>query len=235
MSQTVGFIFAHPDDETFLTACLIRQLADDGNKTVLLLATKGEAGKKNGIVSHLNSEELAAVRVQEMKQAAKIIGVSTTEFLDYPDGKLNIVDPIEFVDNVVLFINKHQPSVVFTFPEDGGNGHLDHMAISDITTKAVLSGRCPSVQKLYYVATAPLLSKGHVPAYSIDTESQWAMKAQALKAHESQILAINRYFGDLSEIPESRKYEDFVLGWERGVFWPKRQEHSIMDGLTINR
>lgn len=231
MSQTVGFIYAHPDDETFLSACLIRQLADNGDKTVLLLATKGEAGKKNGTVSHLSSGELATVRVQEMKQAADIMGISITEFLDYPDGMLNTVDPIEFVNNVVSFINKHQPTVVFTFPEDGGNGHLDHMAISDITTQAVLSGRCPSVQKLYYAATAPLLEKGHLPAYSIDTENQWSMKDQALRAHDSQILAINRYFGDLTVMPEERRYEAFVLGWERGVFWPKKQELTIMDGL----
>jgi LmbE family N-acetylglucosaminyl deacetylase len=231
LSHTIGFIYAHPDDETFLSACLIRQLADQGDNPVLLLATKGDAGKKNGVFGHLSNAELAAVRELEMKQAADIMGISITEFLDYPDGKLNTVNSAEFVDKVVLFINKHQPSVIFTFPEDGGNGHLDHMAISDITSKAVWSGRCPSVQKLYYVATTPLMEKGHLPAYSIDTESQWEMKAQALKAHDSQILAINRYFGDLSELPESRRYESFVLGWERGVFWPRKQEQSIMDGL----
>lgn len=231
MSHTVGFIYAHPDDETFLSACLIRQLADNEDKTVLLLATKGDAGKKNGNVGHLSKEELAAVRELEMKHAADIMGISNTEFLDYPDGKLNEVNPIEFVDHVVLFINKYQPSVLFTFPEDGGNGHLDHMAISDITTQAVLSGRCPSVQKLYYVATPPLLNKGYLPAYSVDTEKMWPMKAQALKAHDSQILAINRYFGDLTVFPEAKRYEAFVLGWERGVFWPEKQEQSIMDGL----
>jgi LmbE family N-acetylglucosaminyl deacetylase len=62
MSQTIGFIYAHPDDETFLSACLIRQLADEGNETVLLLATKGDAGKKNDPVSHLSNEEFGAVR-----------------------------------------------------------------------------------------------------------------------------------------------------------------------------
>jgi LmbE family N-acetylglucosaminyl deacetylase len=231
MTHTIGFIYAHPDDETFLSACLIRQLADQGSKTVLLLATKGDAGKNNWDVGHLSNAELAAVRELEMKKAADIMGISLTEYLDYPDGKLNTIDSAEFVDNVVLFINKYQPAVIFTFPEDGGNGHHDHMAISDITSKAVWSGRCPSVQKLYYVATAPLLEKGHLPSISIDTEGQWEMKAQALKAHDSQILAINRYFGDLTVMPENRRYESFVLGWERGVFWPKKAEQSILDDL----
>ncbi|QGQ98285.1 PIG-L family deacetylase [Paenibacillus psychroresistens] len=231
MTHTIGFIYAHPDDETFLSACLIRQLADQGHKTVLLLATKGDAGKKNGDVGHLSNAELAAVRELEMKKAADIMGITHTEYLNYPDGKLNTIDSTEFVDNVVLFINKHQPSVIFTFPEDGGNGHLDHMAISDITSKAVWSERCDSVQKLYYVATNPLLEQGHFPSLFIDTASQWEMKAQALRAHDSQKLAINRYFGDLAVLPENRRYEAFVLGWERGVFWPKKTEQSILDDL----
>jgi hypothetical protein len=37
-------------------------LADEGNETVLLLATKGDAGKKNDPVSHLSNEEFGAVR-----------------------------------------------------------------------------------------------------------------------------------------------------------------------------
>jgi N-acetylglucosamine malate deacetylase 2 len=231
MSQTIGFIYAHPDDETFLSACLIRQLADEGNMTVLLLATKGDAGKKNGPVSHLSNEELGAVREKEMWKAADIMGVDKLEQLSYPDGKLQTVDHTELMEKVIHFINKHQSKVIVTFPEDGGNGHLDHMAISNITTKAVLSGRCPSVQKLYYIASNTLSDNGHLPAYFIDTENQWEMKAQALKAHESQILAIERYFGKIAEFPENRRYESFVLGWERGVFWPIKQEHSILDDL----
>jgi LmbE family N-acetylglucosaminyl deacetylase len=233
MSHTVGFIFAHPDDETFLSACLINQLAKDGVETVLLLATKGDAGKKNGNVSHLSNEELAAVREQEMKKAATIMGVSITEFLDYSDGKLNAADPTEFTEKVILFINKHELQIIVTFPADGGNGHLDHMTISDITTKAILSERCPSMQKLYYIASNTLLENGHLPTFSIDTESQWEMKAGALKAHESQIFAIQRYFGNLCDFPDHRRYESFILGWERGVFWPKKQEHSIMDDLIL--
>jgi LmbE family N-acetylglucosaminyl deacetylase len=232
MNQSVGFIFAHPDDETFLSACLIRQLANTGDVPLLLLATKGDAGKKNGDVAHLSNDQLAVLREQEMKNAADIMGISVIEHLGYPDGKLNTVDSEHFVEKVVTFINKHQPKIIITFPEDGGNGHPDHMAISNITTQAVLSGRCPSVQKLYYVASSTLRANGHLPTYSLDTENQWEMKAEALKAHHSQIFAIHRYFGDLSILPEEKRYESFVLGWERGVFWPSKQENTIFDDLN---
>jgi LmbE family N-acetylglucosaminyl deacetylase len=214
MLQNVGFIYAHPDDETFLSACLIRQLADQGGQPVLLLATKGDAGKKNGHVSHLTNDELAAVRDSEMEQAASILGLAVVEHLGYPDGKLNEVDPSLFLDAVTEFINKHQLKVVFSFPEDGGNFHPDHIAISKMTTAAVLSGKCPTVQKLYYFLTPTLIEEGHKPSLTIDTLPQWDIKAQALRAHQSQVFAIERYFGDLTVCPENRRYESFVLAYD---------------------
>lgn len=212
MSQTAAFIYAHPDDETFLSGCLIRQMADQGDNPILLLATRGEAGNKNGHVQHLSKEELAIVREKEMGKAAAILGLSLVEQLGFPDGKLNMVKQEEALEGVIAFINKHRPQSLFTFPEDGGNGHPDHIAISKLTTQAFLSGRCPSVQKLYYFVPSNLQALGNKPAIVIDTESGWSIKAEALRAHESQIFAIERYFGDLQIFPEQHRYEAFVLG-----------------------
>ncbi|UUZ95798.1 PIG-L family deacetylase [Paenibacillus sp. P25] len=232
MKQTAAFLYAHPDDETFLSACLIRQLADEGHVPVQPLATKGDAGKKNGDFAHLTNEELAAVREREMAQAARILGLRTVEYLGFPDGKLNTVDEQVYLEGIVDFLNRHQPKVVVTFPEDGGNFHPDHMSISKMATAAVLSGRCPSVRKLYYILSDTLTKEGHKPFVTIDTESNWPMKAEALKAHQSQIFAIQRYFGNLEVFPAARRYESFVLAWERGTLWPPfRKEQSVMDGL----
>ncbi|WP_028548592.1 PIG-L deacetylase family protein [Paenibacillus sp. UNC451MF] len=231
MSRTTAFIFAHPDDESFLCACLIKQLAEQGEKPVLLLATRGDAGKKNGDVGHLTNEELGAQREQEMMKAASILGLSQVEHLGYPDGKLKEIEEGEFIERVIHFILEHKPEVVVTFPEDGGNFHPDHMTISKIATSAVLSGRCPSVQKLYYISSNTLKENGHHPSIALDTEPYWSMKAEALHAHESQIYAIRRYFGDLESFPENRRYESFVLAWERGAWYPPRLEKSIYDGI----
>ncbi|OXM87999.1 PIG-L deacetylase family protein [Paenibacillus rigui] len=220
MNQTAAFIYAHPDDETFLSGCLIRQLADRGAKPILLLATKGDAGKKNGSLQQATNEELAAVRVKEMDKAAHILGLSLVEHLGYPDGKLNTVPTEAAVEAILAFINTHQPENVFTFGEDGGNGHPDHIAISKLTTSAATSGRCPSVRRLFYVASETLLTQGLSPAISVDTEPNWAVKAAALRAHDSQMLAIERYFGSLASFPEHRRYESFVLAWEQGIWFP---------------
>ncbi|ULL15642.1 PIG-L family deacetylase [Paenibacillus sp. H1-7] len=232
MSRTAAFLFAHPDDETFLCASLISRLQRSGDRTILLLATRGDAGKKNGAVSHLSNEELGALREQEMERAAAIIGLQEVTHLGYPDGKLKEVDETSFVNRVIDYLNDRKPDVAVTFPEDGGNFHPDHMTISKIVTAAVLSGRCPSVQKLYYVASDTLLQSGRLPSVTIDTEQDWPMKAEALRAHQSQIYAIERYFGDLRELPENRRLESFVLAWERGVSYPSKAEAGLFDGIN---
>ncbi|MCD9021770.1 PIG-L deacetylase family protein [Cohnella silvisoli] len=77
----VGFIYAHPDDETFLSGCLIRQLADEGGKPVLLLATRGDAGFKNGDYSHVTREELGGIRDEEIAAASSLLGLDAVEQL----------------------------------------------------------------------------------------------------------------------------------------------------------
>ncbi|MFD0697038.1 PIG-L deacetylase family protein [Paenibacillus sp. GCM10027628] len=230
MATRFGFIYAHPDDETFLSACLIRQLADQGQSPSLLIATRGEAGRL-GTERAANKEELAALREQEMTEAASILGISVVEFLGWPDGQLGHISFDELVDGVISFIQRHELNVIFSFAEDGGNGHPDHVAISKATTAAVLSGKCPTVKKLYYAASATLRSAGHVPSIRIDTESGWDVKAAALRAHASQHVAIAKYFGDLHTFPEERRYEAFVLGWRDGILWPSENQASIKEGF----
>ncbi|NOU98953.1 PIG-L deacetylase family protein [Paenibacillus planticolens] len=221
MGTRYGFIYAHPDDETFLSGCLIRQFADEGSSPVLLLATRGDAGRQ-GLERAADKSELARLREEEMKAAAEVLGLSHVEHLGYPDGQLVVIDFDALVAGVVSFIQRYELENVFSFAEDGGNGHPDHVTISKATTAAVLSGQCPSVRRLYYAASGTLRDQGHKPSIVVDTERGWPVKAAALKAHATQHVAISKYFGDLAVFPEARRWEAFVLGWEDGVMWPEK-------------
>ncbi|TVY07734.1 PIG-L deacetylase family protein [Paenibacillus cremeus] len=229
----VSFIYAHPDDETFLSAGFIRQLADAGHPPSMLLSTRGDAGNKNGDYIHWSREQLGELREREMSRAAEILGLAEVEYLGLPDGKTAEADESTFLEGVIRFINHHRPRTLVTFPLDGGNRHPDHMAISRMTTKAVLSGRCPSVEQLYYIMSAALAEEGRKPTFQLDVERQWSMKADALRAHDSQKLAIGRYFGPLDTFPENRRYESFILAWELGEIWPEKDAEQALRELDL--
>ncbi|TYP72372.1 PIG-L deacetylase family protein [Paenibacillus methanolicus] len=233
MTAPVMFCYAHPDDETFLSAGLIRTLSDQGFPPALLLATSGDAGHKNGAYRDWTREELGALREQEMAVAAQVLGIADVRFLRLPDGRLQETDEALFVRQVAEAINRMQPAAVFTFPPDGGNGHPDHRAISRIVSKAVTEGHCGSVRRLYYVFSDSLAQEGRIPAVKIDTLHLWPDKADALRAHDSQIEAIRRYFGDLSLCLPERRYEAFALAWEDGAWWPEKTERQALEELGL--
>ncbi|MBG9791591.1 GlcNAc-PI de-N-acetylase [Paenibacillus dendritiformis] len=233
MTHTVGFIYAHPDDETFGCACLIRSLADQGVTATLLTATSGEAGKP-GRLGPMSREELAARRERELAAAGAIMGLADIELLRYPDGQLSSVPRRELVEKIAAFLNRHRAAVVVTFPEGGISGHPDHIAIHHAVNEAVWSGSCPHVQKLYYNMPMTVPEAETDSVIRLEAAPYWEMKAAALRAHESQILSIERVFGgDLQTLPpdERMRGEAFALVWKRGVHRPAVREHSVLDDL----
>jgi LmbE family N-acetylglucosaminyl deacetylase len=87
--------------------------------------------------------------------------------LDYRDGELAFVEPGGVVSKLVTHLREIRPHVVVTFDPFGAYGHPDHIAISQLTTAAVVAAANPNygyvdrwpthcVSKLYYrVVTQP--------------------------------------------------------------------------------
>lgn len=230
---TIAGVLAHPDDEAFGASSAILEIGRRKDRFVLQTFTPGDAGKA-GRFAPLTKAELAARRKQELRNAADILGIATVCQLDYGDGTLKDVPLSQLVEDVADFLNREQAEIVLTFPEDGIYGHPDHVAVHFAVKVAVLSGRCPTVQKLYYYASEALLQAGHKPTLMLDTSTDWPIKAKALQAHETQMASINRVFGDLasfSSVPKEMRYEAFVLAWERGAEWPVKRESYFTEGL----
>jgi LmbE family N-acetylglucosaminyl deacetylase len=77
------------------------------------------------------------------------------------DGELDQADPVEAITRIVVHLRGVRPQVVITFGPKGGYGHPDHIAISQLTTAAVVCAadanyttsaatRPHRVVKLYY-------------------------------------------------------------------------------------
>lgn len=128
-------VFAHPDDEVFCAGGTLAHWADGGAETMIVSATRGEAGQIQD--AHAASRAtLGAVREQELRAACARLGVRRAVCLDYPDGALAAVDSATLSADVAAYIREFQPDIVVTFGPDGGSGHPDHIAISLATAQA---------------------------------------------------------------------------------------------------
>ncbi|HET6315650.1 MAG TPA: PIG-L family deacetylase, partial [Chloroflexota bacterium] len=159
-------IFAHPDDESMGTGGTLARYAAEGVEVSLVTATRGERGWF-GPGRHPGFDKLAERREKELRAAARVLGIKRVDFLNYIDGELDQAPPAQVIAQLVAHIRRVRPQVVVTFGHDGAYGHPDHIAISQLTTAAVLRAADPcygphsgcgshshSVSKLYHMVTS---------------------------------------------------------------------------------
>src|SRR5438093_2291907 len=162
-------VTAHPDDETLGFGGVLARYASEGIETFLVTATRGERGRyfghATGTPHHPGAAALAAIREQELHAAAAALGIRHVTLLDYADGEVDRASGGDAVAAIVAHIRRVRPHVVVTFGPDGAYGHPDHIAISQLTTAAIVAAADPAfrcdgaeavrphaVSKLYYIA-----------------------------------------------------------------------------------
>jgi LmbE family N-acetylglucosaminyl deacetylase len=160
-------VLAHPDDESLGMGGTIARYSAEGIETYTVTATRGERGRFGDNSERPRPEKVGEVREAELRAAAARLGASDVSLLDYMDGELSTVDPVEATAKIAGHIRNRKPHVVITFGPEGGYGHPDHIAISQLTGSAIVcaadssytGGRgvdVPSkphrVSKLYYMA-----------------------------------------------------------------------------------
>lgn len=129
-------IWAHPDDEAWSSAGLMKMAALNGQKVGVITATKGDAGE-TADPERWPKAELAEIRTREMLDCLCEIGDVEHHWLDYEDGKMADANEELAVEQISEIIKLFKPLTVVTFEPNGITGHDDHRTISKWTTLAV--------------------------------------------------------------------------------------------------
>lgn len=241
------FLYAHPDDESFGVAGMSRMYADLGVDIAIVTATRGDAGRA-GEPAVCSREDLPAVRENELREAARILGIAHVAVLDYHDKHLAEAPPDKIRRELVEAVRRHRPQVVVTFDPNGANLHPDHVAISRFAGDAIAAAEDPRwypetggahrVQRLLWVPPvmpweapkSPNLGMEPGIDFLIDIAKYKDVKAAALRAHRTQHVSINRHFFDLPDV-------DRILSIEalRQAFGPplsKRPANDIFESIA---
>lgn len=127
-------VWAHPDDEAFLSGGLMAASSEAGNRVTVATATLGEAGTSDPLT--WPPDRLRSVRNWELRASLAVLGVTDHRLLGYGDGTLAQVDDAEGVARVAGLIEEVSPDTILTFGADGMTGHSDHKAVSAWATRA---------------------------------------------------------------------------------------------------
>jgi LmbE family N-acetylglucosaminyl deacetylase len=154
-------VLAHPDDESLGFGGTLAKYAAEGVHVALVTATRGERGWTGEAKANPGLAALGQIREAELRAAATALGIDRLTFLDQIDGELAQAESSFVLARIVAEIRAFRPQVVVTFGPDGVYGHPDHIAISQLTTAAIVLAADPGypvignvepvqVRKLYY-------------------------------------------------------------------------------------
>jgi LmbE family N-acetylglucosaminyl deacetylase len=128
-------VFAHPDDESFSAGGTIFQYAKNGWHISLITATNGEKGSF-GPYTDETGNILGERRQEELKKAAKLLGIEHIEFLEFPDFGLKQLTPGTLEDPIYIYMKTTLPDIVITHDPTGITNHPDHTKVCYAVTYA---------------------------------------------------------------------------------------------------
>jgi|GraSoiStandDraft_16_1057320.scaffolds.fasta_scaffold137444_2 LmbE family N-acetylglucosaminyl deacetylase len=163
---TLMAVHAHPDDESSSTGGVLAAYGDQGVRTVVVTCTNGEFGDapggiKPGQGGH-DEQAVAQLRLAELREACKILGVTDLEPLGYHDSGMPDWDykdrpsafcnipTAEVAARIAALIDLYRPQVVITYDPTGPYQHPDHVHAAEAAVSAAAGSGIPA--KLYFTA-----------------------------------------------------------------------------------
>ncbi len=193
--ERILVVTAHPDDVDFGAAGSVAVWTHAGVEVAYCIATDGDAGGSDRSVSRT---EMAVVRREEQREAARVVGVSDVTFLGFPDGRLT--PGLDLRQAIAGVIRRFRPDrVVAQSPERNWSriyaSHPDHLAAGEAAICAVY----PDARNPF--AFPALLEEGLEPHSVpelwvmtteradrvVDATEFFDLKLAALRSHRSQV------------------------------------------------
>ena len=147
---TVLGVWAHPDDEAFLSAGLMAAARDAGQRVVCVTATFGEHGTDDP--GSWPPKRMARVRERELHASMAALGVTEHHLLGLTDGTCAAAPHDLIVAHLARIIRAVEPDTIVTFGPDGMTGHEDHQTVSAWATDAHAIA-APDTRLLYATTT----------------------------------------------------------------------------------
>lgn len=206
---------AHPDDIELFAGSTLALLAKRGRTFGMIHMTRGECGTRGS----------AAIRAEESKKAAEILGAQTHETLDLGDGRICDSDANRKI--IVEAIRRHRPQVVMThYLEDR---HPDHPAARELVRSscflANVGGYAAEGER--HKIAALVYFYGHErrsvapPDWIVDISETHQLRIDALHAYGTQ-------FGNSdADDPAKQTYISSKPFWDMLETTAKRYGHFI--------
>ena len=167
-------IAPHPDDEVLGMGGTIKKLSKK-NKIILCVVSEGATAQ-------YKDKKMIKVRKDSCKKTAKILGISQTIFLDYPDMRLNL-SHLDINKKLEEIVEKYRPEIVYTAPKNDLN--LDHQMVFNSTLVACRPKS--GVKQILCYEIQGNTKVPFVPNVFENIEKEFPYKIKGFKMYKSEI------------------------------------------------
>ncbi len=167
-------IAPHPDDEVLGMGGTIKKLSKK-NKIILCVISEGATAQ-------YKNKKMIQVRRDSCKKTAKILGISQTIFLDYPDMRLNL-SHLDINKKLEEIVEKYRPEIVYTAPKNDLN--LDHQMVFNSTLVACRPKS--GVKQILCYEIQGNTKVPFVPNVFENIEKEFPYKIKGFKMYKSEI------------------------------------------------
>ncbi|UCD09871.1 MAG: PIG-L family deacetylase [Dehalococcoidales bacterium] len=185
-------ISPHPADNDFGVGGTVAKWIKEGKEVVYVIATNGDKASSD---PNVPADELASIRANEQREAAKILGVTEVVFMGHPD--LGLINVPGLQKEILRLFLTFRPEVVITCDPNNPPyfSNPDHRAIG----RAVLDAVWPMALAVNYYrdlmaegleihrAKEMYLWMSSQPNYYNDISDVFDLKMKAVDIHQSQI------------------------------------------------
>jgi LmbE family N-acetylglucosaminyl deacetylase len=194
-------VVAHPDDMEFGAAAAVARWTGQGKNVTYCMVSSGEAG-----IDGMEPDECRRVREAEQVESARIVGVSTVDFLGFPDGVLEYGLPLRAA--IAREVRRRRPDIVITgnFRDTWGGRNLnqaDHIAVGKAVVDAVrdAGNRWVFPEQISEQGLEPWGGVRQVWAagspssrHGVDVTESFATGVESLKAHDAYLSGLGWTF-----------------------------------------
>jgi N-acetylglucosamine malate deacetylase 1 len=219
---------AHPDDvELFAGGTMAKMAALDYSTGVVDL-TRGELGTRG----------TPALRKQESRKAAEILGLRVRENLGMPDGDVPVDARARL--KVIRMLRKYRPKIVLTHHWE--DRHPDHVNTSRLVSEAVHHSGLAKIktgQPRYRPAVLLYfkLPPNQPPSFVVDISDFTEQRNAAIRAYKSQLYdpsssepsTVLSHPGFLAKIESIHSYYGTLIGKQNGEAFYYKNALEVFD------
>jgi LmbE family N-acetylglucosaminyl deacetylase len=227
--QSVLVVTAHPDDSEFGAGGTVAKLVKEGKQVSYCIVTNGNKGSGDRAIT---PERLVTIREEEQRNAARVLGVETVDFLGFPDCEVE--DTRETRMAVAGAIRRHRPDLLICQnpqrTKNLGGSHRDHRIVGSIALDCVypLARDHMAFPELMAQGLEPHTVKevhvmwGENPDLVVDISDTIDLKIKALACHASQ-------FKDFSGVEKRVRERGAEIGKPKGYAFAETFDRIVIE------